>query len=505
MSLLLPTRWQKQPQGPVEIDWSHPLSKNLTGFWILNTALPVNLVDGVKSSFSTKPSEAVRRQGKVVTAPFVTNKTSSQLFDLNNAIGTIAHGYNTNDSSYTGGNAFGVGSRLNTTLFTDSIAIFRHGIFDFGQRLNLSATETIGDHFIALSSGHDGLLRAYKDNYILGSASKVASVVSQTTNSFSFGQYDATVSGISLAGYYLATWKRSLSPTEIAQFRRNPYALLKPVSPIRGIDLSIFNIDLDADLTGPAPLLEANFEQLEAGTIAINASLPSPAPSLTADIDTGKAISASLAALAPQLDGFFGQFTAANAALRLSSPTLQASFIGGTVINASLAGPSASISGEIVHGVAAQADLSAPAPTLQASIAPQVELPAPAAQLNASFVMGIVANGTLTAPAPRLNAALSDDRILRAELPAPAPSITGSFVFNQVINADLSAPAARIRANMHMGLAIQAVLTSPAPKLDAEFGSNAIIAANLPGPAPRLQANFTMPKPAATFYNRWTR
>lgn len=503
MSLLLPTRRQKQPQGPVKIDWSHPLAKGLTGLWIFNTALPTNLVNGKRSTIligNTSNSIRSSKGGKYAISSAIRHNlvsTQEELFDLPNAVGSILIVHDGNGTCYAGRRSGGSGTRTGT-LMADNV-------FDFGTRIEVmrptSSKITVTS---AVTSGNSGFIKAFQDGVLLRSGAKAASVPS--VGEFYVGQIDSTTTSSTARTHAVATWNRELTEKQVREASRNIYQLLKPITPIRVVDLSIFNIiNLDASITGPAPLLDANFEQLSAGTIAISASLPAPAPALSADIDTGKAITASLPAPAPQLDGFFGQFTAVNASLRLSAPSLEASLIGGTVISASLAGSSASITGEIVHGIVAQANLSAPTPVLDANIAPQVELPAPAPRLNASFVIGIVANGTLTSPEPRLNAALSDDRTMRAELPAPAPSITGSFVFNQVINADLPAPAPRITANMHMGLAIQAVLTAPAPKLDAEFGSNAIIAGSLPSPSPRLQANFTMPKPAATFYNRWTR
>lgn len=504
MALLLPTRWQKQPQGPVEIDWSHPLAKNLTGFWILNTALPINLVDGVKSSFSTKPTEGVRSQGRVVTLPFVTNKFNNELFDINNAIGTIAHGYYSSVTSYT--NSAGVGARLNQNDLIGATGIFRAGFFDFGVRLSVAVTETVGNHFLALSSGHDGLLRGYKDNAILGSTTKASSVTLQTSNSFGFGYFDSSTTGNALSGYYFATWKRSLSPTEIAEFRSNPYALLRPQRRLIGVDLSIFDLDIDADLTMPAPILSADASVLGAGDLIVEASLSAPSPSISGDGVHGLVAEASLKNIAPVINIEGGQFTSVNASLKAPSPTLTADAIIGTVLEGSLRVPTPLITGDGVHGIIAEALLTMPAPEISAQDAPQIILTGPSPSISGQAVIGLVANATLTAPRPNITIEATTEQINVASLTMPAPRLTAEIVVDNVIDAVLTMPTPQLTANALAGLAIEANLTMPAPIIGMDYAGSLSADATLKMPAPVIigEAYMTQLR-SGKFYNRWTR
>lgn len=250
--LILPSRWQVQPQGPVEIDWSHRLAKGLVYFAIGNDVNAPDLVSGELGSpintsrivagpygrgFNASASggavgwsHPLNDTIKTITTDF-TMAVQCDLADIPNncKILTVPYHFNTYNAPYfsLAMGRSGSGSRM--AVYGSDNTSTNMALAPGDNVFPLASRQTI----IATRSGTNCAFYRNGVNYSLG-------VNSFTANPILYGTGDkvcllnrsARTPGESSRGfvYWAGLWNRSLSEAETTELYRNPYQIIKPQS-----------------------------------------------------------------------------------------------------------------------------------------------------------------------------------------------------------------------------------------------------------------------------------
>lgn len=248
--LLTSGRWLTQPQGPVEIDWSHPLSRGLV-FYTLPGGFQADLVSGIMPTrFGTVTRTAGRDGVAATTAGTATDGvgitygsqvksitvdfTIAAEVSVRGQVATSAilrapyfsttwttpfHVFGLNRSSTTASVALGYG-----TAATNRSAVFTDGTFQVADN----------QKFIASRSGANASL-VYNGNLFAPTVSN--SFVAGEAVAFNTGSSITMLSrsrgtpaeGIAGDAYYGVVWNRALSDPEKLDFQSNPYQVLRPL------------------------------------------------------------------------------------------------------------------------------------------------------------------------------------------------------------------------------------------------------------------------------------
>ena len=298
MALLLPTRWQRQPQGQVEIDWNHPLAKGLTGLWIFNTPLPVNLVTGEKS-VGTVSNVGVSETGRGV------NQTSTGTLQLASNVNNLTNGKN--------GSLLFVGSGTETINQAKYFLSANSGSTYFGiygnnseffyyywkvstqqNSPNVTRYDTTKNKSILMTSDATSV-KSYS-NGILQHTGSAGGSTSMAVPLY-LGASDGASANFQSFCNVVATWNRKLSDKESALASTNIYALLRHLKSIAAIDPSSFNVTGDLSNTLNAPDIDFNGLTLGAGDMleALDSTLSAPSITFEGAAGVYEALSANVA------------------------------------------------------------------------------------------------------------------------------------------------------------------------------------------------------------------
>lgn len=215
----------RKPTVPVRINWSHPLAKDLTGFFLLQGTTFENLVDG--KLYKTGTSPGIEMKGDSIY------------------LGEGGYDSNLNLDGFSFNNKCSLTAIINTAVVMD------RGIIDVdGQSLAFWVDSFNNDMRLALYSssilyGPSGIFPANKDvtvgfslDYNIGRIFQNGQFL--VSGGIGSGSWPGTTSHITagsaqsgatknLLGLYkfLAVHKRNLSDDEMQTFQLNPYQILE--------------------------------------------------------------------------------------------------------------------------------------------------------------------------------------------------------------------------------------------------------------------------------------
>jgi hypothetical protein len=249
-ALILPHRLQQQPQQVMPIDWSHPLTRGLVGFWLPNG-------NGFRSSLPNIPAATIAAAGAVSAAPKGRRlgvSSTAMAATLPNdarikptaAITVLMDGGMT---SVSGSVTYAFGCENSN----DGWGVYNAGS-GAAMRPYLRVGSAWADQPSTLNAGQTGQVGFTFDGSTFwavtnGSRSASQAISGTITNSTIPVAIGAKNNGGTAAGngsaYYFAIWNRALSPAELASFYANPWQIFKaparriwaaaaPVGPITG-------------------------------------------------------------------------------------------------------------------------------------------------------------------------------------------------------------------------------------------------------------------------------
>ena len=398
MALLLPNRWQRQPQGPVEIDWSHPLARGLTGFWIFNTITPINLVTGEKSVQSAATGHVItttqKASKRMQIGGMSLKLSSSRRSLLADSQGSVLHfcggmseisgnayrrGFSSKD--YIGYNHHNGSSLSGTRIFFNGVS----------SQL-VSSVQISAEKRLVFSYSPSGVM--IYQNGVLNASNNTAINIA-TDADFSIGNSSGVSSEEPLyPNELLATWDRRLTAREVYELNKNPYALLRPIRRTYPADLSFSNVTESLDSTLPAPDIDFNGLTLGAGDLLESISSAPPAPNITLQGAAGvfEPVSLNIAASIELKGGNFttGRFT-------LAAPTASITLSGLVGNNQAISQPFNAPVIEIDGNVGSYESFDLTLPGIDVSItdAPTILLTSPAPEITFNGVVGVHAGFSL--------------------------------------------------------------------------------------------------------------
>jgi len=249
--LILPKRFHPdfknpriKPIGDVEIDWSHPLAKDIKHFFLLNSTSPRDLISdalGVNSGATLRGNDVdFDGASDFIDFPnddiwFTGDEPWSMALHLNldafpssfGGVFTPAYqkGGSTNHNIFVSENASY--SPITMRILNSSGSLYKAIRFPTAT----FGTDATGAHTWAVThngiSSDDANFRVYKDNL---SVAPITGAGTATISQTQMGRYN---SGNEMDGSlrYIVVWKRELTQEQMRRFINNPYALLKPRQP----------------------------------------------------------------------------------------------------------------------------------------------------------------------------------------------------------------------------------------------------------------------------------
>ena len=232
--------WLQKPLLGTQINWAHPLSKSLVGFWIFNEGSGNKVFDlsgnGNHGTFggATMPTWEPDKIGPALAFDgvddYILNPHSSSL-NLTNAITiiiwvklieTITHNYLVNKGS----NMF----TLNFPINTQTPRIYLLGT---NPVVNLSSnTDVTLNEWACISTTYDkdagpNNAKIYLNSILTGQSSHTG-VISTDAQNLSIGAYITGHHPLNGAIYTIAIYNRALNASEIRQLYTSPYYWLLP-------------------------------------------------------------------------------------------------------------------------------------------------------------------------------------------------------------------------------------------------------------------------------------
>lgn len=498
MNKLLPRRWQKQPQTPVEIDWSHPLAKGLTGLWIFNSALPVNLVNGYRANGNRGTYRATQNGKGFGNADTILAPDTSAL--INGINGTILY--------------YGVGEETSGSAVN---FLYSVGSTSFG--INGNASNQIGSLWNG-SAVYTTLQRSGNKKIVITSNSTSRKLFNNGRFVQSIAAGGATAPAAPLYLTYtnafkavsscnaIATWNRALSDKEAAEASKNIYQLLKPPKQLQ-LQTSLYISEqlFDLDLPLSAPTFDAEMSIVEENQILFDLDLTTSAPDLSAGFLKGELLPLDLPAPSPDIFLDIGQVTRFSMALPMPSVGINMAMDTGILIPISLPLPVPEIESDLIAGQLINLNLDLPVFDISLGFGEGFAFDVPAPRFEADIRVGNVVSFGLDMPTPNLAIELATERALNIEMPMPAFNLEMAFITGNVVEFALDMPAPPFSATVLSGLSMDIALDTSIPDLQAQFGLDGYIDFAFTIPAPMLQADFSSNITSATgrFFNRWTR
>lgn len=272
--LILPNQWTRQPQTPVQIDWSNPLTQGLIG--AINAGAPVDTRVGTVPFVATAQGIGHNANG---SSYLVTNATrpvgsAATIFHLGNLIQNTAG---------VGGHTGGIGTTSSgTQLFiiqnnnsgtTKPRALIR--LVDAGgvstaesATLGAGVSSTAIEPWAATYAGTAASLTLYRNgvNDTGGRANTAASGAATALNRVSLGGVDRGTDSFSPSGQITLlslAWDRALSAAEIKALSANPWQIFKAQS------RRIFAAAAASGSTGTVAVTNANDTSSASGTTTV--------------------------------------------------------------------------------------------------------------------------------------------------------------------------------------------------------------------------------------------
>ena len=505
MSLLLPTRWQKQPQTPVEIDWSHPLAKGLRGLWIFNTRNPVNLVTGEKS-VGTVSNFGVNKNGRGANQTSTTNlqlasNFSSLVNGANGSLLMLRDGTETTGvqkyflSANSGSTYFGIYGRNSNPPSANSYYFNARTTNWFPSNTGYSV---VGNKNILYTFSSSS--QKYYLNGILGETTTGGTSAS-ITSPFVLGASDGLSANFQSLVNVVAIWNRQLSDKEAAEASRNIYQVLRPQ---RRTWIAL--LDTSGDISLPLPTLDLEFNGLQLGLGDVTGNFALDLPTL--DINANGLVgSIGDIALNYNLDLFLdgGAFVIGNISMPL--PRLDLALTGLIGVREPFDLPLPFVDIDLVGEVGVYGDINLDLPVFDVSLerAPDIALDLPALDINFNGFTGVAGNINLPLPELDINFNGMADSLAGFDL-----SLLLDIQFNGLVgvsgNVDLDIPAIDMSMTGLTGTAGNIHLTIS--ELDLSMTGGASVLANVDLMIPALLLEFygnNQSTPASRFYNRWTR
>ena len=281
MSDVLLLRWGAwQPQGPVQVDWSNPITRSLVGAWIFNVKNPLNLVGApALQSVNNSPGNSSMYSGP---GGFGLEWTLQNI-TVSNTLGTsgaASLAISTTANTTVWGMLRGFGAATTATCWTIDSATASHRwsislpysdgnyYFDFagltaGQtRLTGVAPGTTSySVFAAVGSilvGTSQLMQLYQNGIQVAtqtwtSASAAARVDANENFNLGGGASINLNSDLS-ATYFLWHFNRALSQQEASYITQYPYSILRPTPTLAG-NLGRFSVKGAAASSGSGAML----------------------------------------------------------------------------------------------------------------------------------------------------------------------------------------------------------------------------------------------------------
>ena len=296
-AIILPSRWQTQPRGRVEIDWSHPLAKNLR-FFIANLnglGVPIDLVSyqvgTVSGSARTEGSFIPQGSGIVskltsassdyyswsnIDAHNILTEITLAWRGMLSTVGGYRHFAGKHASNGGTNNPFDF--RTNNTAGSTAVVLVRAETFASAS-FTSSATISAGTSAQTVEMTHTGPLNVNATAYINGvsgsTSGATGSGATPTTNTTGLRVGRRSDGVVQMDGYteYVLGWARVLTEAELRLFRNAPYALLKK-TPSKSYFFSTPGSDVFVNVSG----LESTFSR---GTLT-----PTSAVTLTGQSST---------------------------------------------------------------------------------------------------------------------------------------------------------------------------------------------------------------------------
>jgi hypothetical protein len=277
-AIILPHRWKSQPQYPVEIDFSNPLSKGLTtfidghgnsllppvvssknlsfsrkytnkGVLLSNNGSAVNVITGGQVAGSSGPSFTILGQISLNT----TGQTNKYLaIDRNtstNNQNAIIYGYSSNSLEYFSTGYTGSNPRTGT---------------------GLTITDTNPHIFAYARDGASLKWESYLDGGNVLNTTSSFSITSGINLSHLFGS-STTLDIINASIGFWAVWGRYLTKPEISEISANPWQIFRPIN--RRL---YFGVSGGAGAQTLTPALYSNENTFHAPTVSAGAVTLTP-------------------------------------------------------------------------------------------------------------------------------------------------------------------------------------------------------------------------------------
>lgn len=241
--LLIPKR---KPTGRVELDWTHPLTRDLKVAVVFNAALqpPVNLVDGVPLSSTAKPTPTADGylwdevddfwavDDLTLYSGGVTVATYAKFTDNAGS----AFQYFISYGNFAAVDSFNLYLVESGTVTTHNDILFKpyQAAADSARTIDYYTSEDVSKHIIARHTNSNLGLRCslLLDGVPSGSAGiPDAQITPGTSKPLYIGKRTDSNTARYFGGSidYVFVWDRPLRDDEAAAFGKNPYQFLKPV------------------------------------------------------------------------------------------------------------------------------------------------------------------------------------------------------------------------------------------------------------------------------------
>lgn len=535
MGILIQRREIAQPNQRLTIDWAHPAAKRLTGLWLFNAPLPINLVTGERSSLTAGSfTQGADKSGRLVIHGGTSDvlqlaadwqtllnwREGSMLahilppagssFSTHRALGTVAPGSNNN---------FQLMFAANNLYFDYNISASALGS---GVRVGPVSGQTAGGIFLG-TRHNDGVSSSlgrgsalYRNGVLIGSSSTATHATTTTAAPFGLA-WSSTGPNNTQSGartLLVATWRRALMPNEAADVSRNPLILLRPTAK-RAMFLMPKPPSLEAAVTLPAIEQSGSGETGEVAAAALTLPALEAAgqiideltngvatlPSLSADgtMPVGGLVDAELTlpVLAGGGDIVTPPFSGAVTLPKLTASATVVRENGGTVTL-----PAWSASGSVFAGREIDAALVLPLDVVGTLYTSTVDF-APVGlslQIAGAVAVGTTLSGAVDLPAlaitggigaisaidlPPLTASavMTSGAVVAGEFVLPLLAMDGAASTEQLVTAALALPPLACAATLALGAdcAAQIVLPAHAAAGNLLCGSVIAFAGGLPG------------------------
>lgn len=342
-SLILPHRRLLQPNGPVEIDWSHPLAQGLVFFVIPNDKATRELVGGASPTILSATALGVGRDGVGLSTANTTTEGWGINYrqDVFRTIGTEVTIATQVDIRALGANGKLVCAPLYSNTWTQpyqAISLSRNGtsaqvgiyIGTAAGAVAQNATFPVGTlsvgndrRYIVSRSADTAWMTFNGTRYTPSSRTLTANPIAWNTGghvALMTRSQGIVGEGTTGTQFYTAFWNRALSYEEQLDFQNAPYQILKPV-PARRFYIAPSAPALRPVAASATGKLSALTGSASAGTAAPAraASATGTLPKLKAAAATAIAAPARTASMAAKLPGLRGQASAAQTAPRIAA------------------------------------------------------------------------------------------------------------------------------------------------------------------------------------------